>query len=131
LSQEAVLALLLPTACRLAVGPRVMSAAASPYWVLQTLATCLLLFPAVDPLLHSAWQPVAEVRPSVCSHHEITMRLHLVQTSMRGCISQPCNHLALQSNGNRTWPAVTASCQAPLLCRPQLVGHLGHLIPSC
>jgi hypothetical protein len=62
LAQEAVLALLLPAAVRFALGPRVTAAAASPYWVGQTLGTCLLLFPLVDPLLSSVWQPVAEVR---------------------------------------------------------------------
>lgn len=62
LSQEAVLALLLPAACRLALGPRVTAAEASPYWALQTLGTCAVLFPLVDPLLSSLWQPVATVR---------------------------------------------------------------------
>jgi hypothetical protein len=61
LSQEAVLALLLPAACRLALGPRVTAAAGSSYWTLQTVGTCLLLFPLVDPLLYSVWQPAAAV----------------------------------------------------------------------
>lgn len=61
LSQEAVLALLLPTACRLALGPRVTAAEGSSYWAVQTLGTCLLLFPLVDLGLSSLWQPAAEV----------------------------------------------------------------------
>lgn len=61
MSQEAVLALLLPAACRLALGPRVTAAQGSAYWAVQTLGTCLLLFPLVDPGLSSLWQPAAEV----------------------------------------------------------------------
>lgn len=64
LCQEAVLALLLPLACRLALSSRVTAAAVSPYWIVQTLGTCLLLFPLVDPLLSSAWRPVVEVGPA-------------------------------------------------------------------
>jgi hypothetical protein len=86
LGQEAVLALLLTAACRLALGPRVLRASPPPpaaaieaepgaapaaagaaaggtrYWLLQTAGTCLLLFPVVDPLLSGAWAPVAGVR---------------------------------------------------------------------
>jgi len=68
LCQEAVLALLLPLACRLALGSRVTAATASLYWTVQTLGTCLLLFPLVDPLLSSAWQPVAEVGSAAKPH---------------------------------------------------------------
>lgn len=31
------------------------------YWVVQTLVTCAVLFPLVDPVLYNLWQPVAEV----------------------------------------------------------------------
>jgi hypothetical protein len=69
LSQEAVLALLLPAACRLALGPRVTAAAGSSYWTVQTLGTCLLLFPLVDPFLYSFWQPAAAVRGCLLHMH--------------------------------------------------------------
>lgn len=74
LSQEAVLALLLPAACRIVLGSRVTAASASSYWAVQTLATCLLLFPLVDPLLSSVWRPVAEVRQraKVASYSPVT-----------------------------------------------------------
>lgn len=72
LSQEAVLALLLPAACRLALGPRVTAAQGSAYWATQTLGTCLLLFPLVDPGLSSLWQPAAEVGCSPPGLHNST-----------------------------------------------------------
>ncbi|WIA31154.1 hypothetical protein OEZ86_001165 [Tetradesmus obliquus] len=59
-SQEAVLAVLMPAAVWLALGPRVVSARWDSYWVLQTLATCAVLFPLVDPLLWGAWQPAVQ-----------------------------------------------------------------------
>jgi hypothetical protein len=62
LCQEAVLAVLLTGACRLALGPRVTAAQPSPYWLLQTAGTCVVLFPLADPLLSHAWQPVVQVR---------------------------------------------------------------------
>eukprot|EP00775_Hariotina_reticulata_P007847 gene7847-8044_t len=59
-SQETVLAVALPLACYLALGRRVVAVKWDWYWVKQTLATCLVLFPLVEPAVWQLWQPAVQ-----------------------------------------------------------------------
>lgn len=64
-TQEAVLFAAMPTACYIALGKRVVSTKWDPYWVVQTLATCVVLFPLVDPMLSNLWRPAVTVSAAV------------------------------------------------------------------
>eukprot|EP00879_Flechtneria_rotunda_P013066 GHRR01013646.1.p1 GENE.GHRR01013646.1~~GHRR01013646.1.p1 ORF type:complete len:351 (+),score=87.82 GHRR01013646.1:147-1199(+) len=60
LYQEAVPAILMPAACWLAVGSRVVAIHWDSYWVVQTVGTCAVLFPLVDPILFNLWAPAVQ-----------------------------------------------------------------------